>query len=309
MSDYLYDSLIIGGGPAGMTAAIYSARACLKVAIIEKYLPGGKLTKTLSIENYPGFLENNGIELSKKMHKQVLENDVNFINDEVVSLEKQDSHWVVTTTEKKYFSKTVLIATGSKEKILGIPNEVEYYGNGVSYCAVCDGNLYKNQDVIVVGGGNSATEESLYLSKLVKHVHLIHRRTEFRADPIFVQRIKSTENITIHTPFIPLSVEIENEKVIGLKVKNVITNEIKILSGKCVFFYIGLLPVTEFLKNSNVKCDENGFICVDAHMSTNVDGLFAAGDITSKHLRQVVTALNDGAIAAISIKNYINDHQ
>lgn len=304
----IYDCLIIGGGPAGLSAAIYAARACLKVIIIEKESTGGKLNKTLSIENYPGYLKLNGYELGENMFHQVKDLGVKSVWEDVVKLKKNKHVWKVYTKDKKsYKGKSILIATGMKERILNIPNIEEYYGNGVSYCAICDGNLYAGKNVIVVGGGNSAVEESMYLSEIVKKVELVHRRKEFRAEEMTVKKMKKIKNIKVNTPYVPIEVKVDNKKVIGLVVENVESKKRKLIKGDCVFFYVGLIPENYFLKNINIEQDEMGFIKVNENMETSVPGIFAAGDIVHKHLRQVVTAVSDGSMAAISIKHYLEN--
>lgn len=301
--DTIFDLFIIGGGPASLTAAIYATRACLKTAFIEKEYPGGKLNKTQSIENYPGYLENTGADLAEKMLKQALENEVQQFWGEVIDIKKEGKEWRIYTKDTSYISKTVLIASGMKERVLDIPNVKEYYGKGVSYCAICDGNLYKGKDIVVVGGGNSAVEEAIYLSDITSKVNLVHRRNEFRADAVSVKKMKSINNIIVNTPYIPKEVKVENEKVRGLVIKG---EEEKLIEGDCVFFYVGLIPESSFLSSLNLERDEAGFIKVDENMRTSQEGLYAAGDIISKNLRQVVTAISDGATAAIAIKNYLN---
>lgn len=305
----IYDLIILGAGPAGLSAALYSARAGLKVAFIEKDFPGGKLNKTLSIENYPGYTEINGPQLGGYMLKQALDLNVQQIIGNVVDIRQEESNiWTTETSKgKQYKSKTVLITTGMKERVLDIPNVNKYYGKGVSYCAICDGNLYSNKPVVVVGGGNSAVEEALYLADITKGVQLVHRRREYRADYIFVKRMKQNHKIQENIPYMPIEVTVENDKVIGLTIQNNETNERKLVPGDCVFFYVGLIPENYFLNSLNLELDDAGFIKVNEKMETSVKGVFAAGDIIHKELRQVVTAASDGSIAAISIKNYLNN--
>ncbi|AEG72373.1 thioredoxin reductase [Mycoplasma haemofelis Ohio2] len=306
-SDELFDLFIIGGGPASLTAAIYSARACLKTAFIEKDWPGGKLNKTLYIENYPGYLELSGSSLGESMLKQVLDNGVKQYFGTVVDVKKDGEIWKIHSENNQIFkSKSILVASGMRERVLDIPNVKEFYGRGISYCAICDGNLYKGKPVVVVGGGNSAVEESIYLSDITSKVKLVHRRREFRAEAISVKKARDIENIEIYTPYIPVGAEVKDDKVVGLRIRNVETGEESLLEGDCVFFYVGLIPENEFLKSIDIEKDEWGFLKVDESMRTSIPGIYAAGDIISKNLRQVVTATNDGAIAAISIKSYID---
>ncbi|CCE66768.1 NAD(P)/FAD-dependent oxidoreductase [Candidatus Mycoplasma haematominutum] len=301
----LWELIIIGGGPAGATAAIYCARACINVLILEKGLIGGKLNKTLFIDNYPGYLDRNGFKLSENIESQLQDLKVTTLIEEVVSIEAAGKHWTVKTKNNHYNTLAVLITTGMREKKLEIENEVEYYSKGVSYCAICEGNLYTGQEVIVVGGGNSALEESLYLTSIASKLKLVHRRREFRGDEILVRALQARENLDIYTPFKPVKILVEADKVVGLEVENTETGERKKLSSAAVFIFIGLLPEIDFLSNLPLKRDERGFIYVDSEMQTNLPGIFAAGDVIHKDLRQIVTAMNDGAIAAISIKNYL----
>ncbi|AHC39953.1 thioredoxin reductase [Mycoplasma ovis str. Michigan] len=304
----IWDLIIIGAGPAGATAAIYAARACLKVLILEKSIVGGKLNKTLFIDNYPGYLDRNGIQLAENVYSQIKELNIKTSIEEVIELIQNNNIWEVKTSRGNLFkSISVLITTGLREKKLEIENELEYYSKGVSYCAICEGNLYSEEEVVVVGGGNSALEESIYLSAIVSKLKLVHRRREFRGDEILLRDLKEKENVSIHTPYRPVRVLVEGDKVSGLEVEHVETGEKIQLSAKAVFIFIGLLPEVDFLSKLDLKRNKFGFIYVDEHMQTNLKGLFAAGDVIDKELRQIVTAMNDGAIAAISIKNYLKE--
>ncbi|RAO94808.1 thioredoxin-disulfide reductase [Mycoplasma wenyonii] len=304
----IWDLIIIGAGPAGATAAIYAARACLKVLILEKAVVGGKLNKTLLIDNYPGYLDRNGIQLAENIYSQLKDLKIETQIEEVIELTQNQEIWEVKTKSSKIFkSYSVLITTGLREKKLEIENELEYYSKGVSYCAICEGNLYAGEEVVVVGGGNSALEESIYLSAIVSHLKLVHRRREFRGDEILLRELQKKENVTIFTPYRPVRVLVENDRVSGLEVEQVETGEKIQLSSKAVFIFIGLLPETDFLSKLDIKRNSFGFVYVDEQMRTNLRGLFAAGDVIHKDLRQIVTAMNDGSIAAISIKNYLKE--
>lgn len=304
----LFDFLIIGGGPAALTAGIYGTRAGMKCGFIEKAAPGGKMTKTNSIENYPGFETISGIDLALKMMNQAMANGTSYIYGNVIEINQLGVYWIIRTENKKeYYAKTIFIATGMIERVIGIKNEVEYYGKGVSYCAVCDAALYKNQDIGVIGGGNSAVEEAIYLSSVVKNVYIIHRRNEFRADAKIVSNMKKINNIYIYTPYIPIAIETKNNKVCGLTIQDVNTKTKKTISLACVFPYVGLIPVTDFIKHLKIT-DPQGFIVVNESMQTTYPGLYAGGDVIQKKLRQVATAINDGAIAAIAAKDYISNH-
>ncbi|ADX98016.1 NAD(P)/FAD-dependent oxidoreductase [Mycoplasma suis] len=309
MSDRIWDVIIIGSGPAGATAAIYCARSCLNVLILEKALVGGKLTKTLFIDNYPGYLDRSGFQLSDNLLTQLKGLNVEIKTEEVLNIVESQNSWTIETKKSSFKSRAILIATGMRERKLEIENETEYYSKGVSYCAICEGNLYTGEEVIVVGGGNSALEESIYLTAMASNLKLVHRRREFRGEEILVKQLKGKENVEIHTPYKPKKVLVDGDKVCGLLVTHSETGEEKVISGKAVFIFIGLLPETDFLSSLALKRDERGFILVDHEMRTNLKGIFAAGDVINKELRQIVTAMNDGAIAAIAIKNFIKSIQ
>lgn len=308
---YDYDLIIIGAGPAGMTAAIYAQRAQLKTVLIEKGLPGGKMTKTSEVENYPGFDFIDGQELSLKMQQQVEKLKVEIIYDEVVRIDDGVNHAFKTVTlldNKTITAKAVIIATGSIEKKLGVPGEDEYYGKGVSYCAVCDGFLFKDKTVTVVGGGYAAFEEASYLTRLTNKLNLIHRREVFRTDEKTVNKIKNNPNVTMYLNYRVIEVlgDKEQDKVVGLKIENLITKEIKEIKTDALFPYIGSIPISDFVKHLQIT-DEEGYILVDEICQTTIPGIFAVGDVIKKKLRQIVTATNDGAIAAQYIINYIDN--
>ncbi len=290
----IYDSIVIGAGPAGLTAAIYLLRSNLKVALIEEAVPGGQMGNTYKIDNYPGFESVDGFTLATNMYMQAVNLGAEHIADKACEINKTEDGFEVSLTESVIKGKTVIVATGMKNRRLGIPSETKYSGKGVSWCAICDGNFYKGMDVAVLGGGNSALEESLYLSGIVKKVYLIHRREEFRADSLIVNKVKKTPNI---------------ELVLCEEVKELrggeFLEEVELKSGKVIpvsglFEYIGYLPNSELVRKFNVV-DEQGYIMVDESFATSVPGLFAAGDIVSKNVRQIVTAVNDGAIAALAV--------
>lgn len=310
-TNYDYDLIIIGAGPAGMTAAIYAQRANLKTVIIEKALPGGKMTRTSEVENYPGFDFIDGQGLATKMQEQVEKLNVEIIYDEVVKVEDANNHnskIVTLFANKTLTAKAVIIATGTIEKKIGVPGEDEYYGKGVSYCGVCDGFLFKNKTITVVGGGYAACEESLYLTRMTDKLNLVHRREGFRADEKTVARVKNHPSINMHVNYRVIEVlgDKELDKVVGLKLENTETKEIKEIATDALFPYIGSIPISEFVKDLGV-CDEEGYILVDDTCQTTIPGLFAAGDVIRKKLRQIVTATNDGAVAAQYIINYIDN--
>ncbi len=305
--DLQYDVIIVGCGPAGLAAAIYSTRANLKTLILEGETPGGKLTKTYEIDNYPGVDEVSGFELAMKMmnHAQRLGATIGY--DKVVSIEDVgDSKLVNTANGKQYSARGIIVATGTKEKELDLPNAKELIGKGISYCAVCDGAFYRNKDVVVIGGGNSALEEALYLTTLVNKVNIVIRRDVFRADATVVEKVKNNPKINIITKAIPHEIKTSEGKVSGLVVKNVETSQLTEIACSGIFPYIGANPATDFLKDLGVL-NENGYIIVNENMETSVKGIYGAGDCVVKDLRQVVTATNDGAIAANACARYLND--
>jgi len=304
--DKQYDVVIIGGGPAGLTAAIYASRANLSTCIIEAEAPGGKLVKTYEIENYPGIRKLAGYELAMQLMEHGLSFGANMESAKVEKIENVENGKKITLTNgKELFSKTVIIASGTKERELDLPNAKQFTGHGISYCAVCDGAFYRNQTVTVIGGGNSALEEALYLTSMVEKINIVIRRDEFRAEASIQDRINSNPKINIVTNSVPESLVIEDNKVVGLNVKNVKTNEITKLDCTGIFPYIGADPSTDFVDASII--DEKGYLIVDANMATSIEGIYGAGDVIQKNLRQVVTATNDGAIAANSVIKYLQN--
>lgn len=308
---YDYDLVVIGGGPAGMTTAIYAQRANLKTVIIEKYIVGGKMIKTSEIENYPGYDYILGPELSEKMQKQVEKLQVEFVTDEVIKITDSENHKIKTvllSSGDVLIAKGVIIATGSLERKIGVRGEEEYANRGVSYCAVCDGALFKNKIISVVGGGYAACEESLYLTRFTNKVNLIHRRDQFRADDKTFNKVKNNENINLITDHVLLKVlGTDDKKKVGkLEIQNIKTKEISEITTDALFPYIGSDPVTKFVKDLDI-CDSNGYIIVNDKCQTKIPGLYAAGDVIAKNLRQIVTAVNDGAIAAQYLINFIDN--
>jgi len=291
----MLDVVVIGAGPAGMTCALYASRAGASVMILDKGAPGGKMNLTASIENYPG-ADMKGPQLAYAMYEQSMKFGAKMDYKEIVSIEKKDDYFVVKTNKEEIETKNVVLASGTKERLMNIELEEELTGRGVSYCAVCDGPFFKNKDVAVVGGGNSALEESLYLSTIVNKVHLIVRRDVFRADEYFVNKINECENIEVHFLKKPHKIIEENKKVAGLVVEDSQTQELTTINVQGIFPFIGLDPLSELVKSFDVT-NEQCYVLVDENMETTVKGLFAIGDVRDKTLRQVVTATNDGAIA------------
>ena len=304
--DLQYDVIIIGSGPAGLTAAIYATRANLTTAIIEGDTPGGKLTKTYEIENYPGFERISGVDLAMQMmeHGQKFGAVMEF--SPVTEIDDEGEFKLVHLGDGRVLTtRAVIIATGTNERQLDLPRAKEFTGRGISYCAVCDGAFYRNKEVAVIGGGNSALEESLYLTQLVEKVNIIIRRDVFRADATVVDKVRNNPKINIITKSLPQELVIEDNTIKGLVIKNVETGELSTVDCAGIFPYMGADPATGFLKNLNIL-DERGYIVVNKDMETAVPGIYGAGDVTVKDLRQVVTATNDGAIAANACVKYLN---
>ncbi len=295
--------LIIGAGPSGITASIYLKRSGVEPYLVEKSMPGGKVPLTYKIDNYPGFKSINGFDLANEFVNQLNVNGIKIHYEEVKNVKKENDVFKVTTSKGEYEFDAVIIASGTLDSKLNIPGEKEFFAHGVSTCAVCDGNFFKGSPMAIIGGGNSALEESLYLSSLTNKVYLIHRRNEFRGDEEVVNKVKENPNIEILTPYIPL--EIKGDKAVSeLVIQNVETKEIKSLSLKAVFTYVGAKANNSFLEGLNIF-DEKGYIIVNSEMETSIPGLFACGDCIKKSLRQVATAVGDGANAGISASSYL----
>lgn len=292
-----FDTIIIGSGIAGMTAAIYLKRENINVAIIEKEMPGGQMVKTPSIENYPGFDKIDGSTLAMNIYNQVEKLNVPFIFDEVISIEDGEDKLVITK-KNKYKAKTILLATGRIPRKLNLSNEDKLIGRGISYCATCDGAFYKNKDVVVVGGGSSAVTEAIYLTNIAHKVTLLYRGENLRSENVLKERLENIENAEIR-----YNTEIKEIKEENGKVNEVILNNGS-LKVDGIFVFIGYEPNITFLKDINLNID-NGYIVVDNDMKTNIDGIYAAGDSIKKELYQLTTAASEAAIAANSIKKYL----
>ncbi|MDD2230180.1 MAG: thioredoxin-disulfide reductase [Candidatus Cloacimonetes bacterium] len=302
-----YDVIIIGAGPAGLSAAIYSARGGLKTAIFEKALIGGQITVTDEVENYPGFEESlSGYDLTEKMRAQAARFGAVFYDEAITALGLEGLCKIIQTNEKTYRAKSVIICTGAHPRLLNVPGEEPFIGRGVSYCATCDGALYRDKVVAVVGGGDSAIEEGLFLTRFAKKVYVIHRRDSLRAQKIIQER--AFKNPKMEFIWDSVVQEIQGEgKVRELEIFNRKTNQISHLPVDGIFIYVGILPNNELLE-SRIELDSAGFVLTDETMHTNVQGIFAAGDIRHTVLRQVVTATSDGAIAAWSAEKWIIEH-
>ena len=299
----MYDVIIVGGGPAGFTAAIYTARAKLKTLIIERAYFGGQMAITDKMENYPGFDAVSGMELADKMYRQATKFGAEVEMTEVVELELDGDVKKVMTREKTFETKTVILAMGASPKKLGLPNEEKLTGAGISYCATCDGAFFRDKDVAVVGGGDTAAEDALYLSRFCRKVYLIHRRAELRATKILADLVINTPKIT---PVWNSVVEeiIGDSSLEAVKIRNNKTDEVSRLDINGLFIAIGYIPNNELVKGK-IELNEWGYIKTDDKMRTNIPGVFAAGDVREKNLRQVVTAASDGAAAAHSAEQYL----
>ncbi len=302
----IYDVIIVGGGPSGMSAAIYASRARLKTLLIEKAGCGGQIAITDHLENYPGFEEGiNGFELAMKMEKQARTFGCEITYGEASFIETDDAiKKVILSDKKEYFTKTIIIASGANFRKLGVEGEQEFIGKGVSYCATCDGPFFRNKEIAVVGGGDSALQEALYLTKFATKVNLIHRRDQFRAAKILQEKVFAEHKINIIFDSVVEKIS-GNLSVEQITLKNVKNNISSQLAVNGIFVFVGWLPNTKFLNNTAVKLNENGYIVTDDNMNTSVQGVFACGDVRQKILRQVVTAAGDGAIAAISAQHFI----
>lgn len=295
--EHIYDVVIIGGGPAGYTGALYAARAGLDTALVEKMSIGGQMTLTDEIDNYPGFEKGiDGISLGMKMQESAERFGSKTIFDEVTNVCLDGEIKKLTLTGSDIFAKNVIIAVGAEPRRLNIEGEQQFIGSGVHYCAHCDGRFYKDKKVVVIGGGSSAASDALYLSKLAKSVTLIHRRDTLRAEKIYNQPLKNAENISFIWDS-EVCGFIGESKISGVKIKNVKTGELTDIFCDGVFVSIGREPSTKFLKGK-IALDKNGYIIADETTKTSVDGVFAAGDVRTKELRQIVTAVADGAVAA-----------
>jgi thioredoxin reductase (NADPH) len=304
----MYDVIIIGGGPAGLTAGLYNARARLKVVLFERLAPGGQVLTTDWVENYPGFPDGvSGFELMDRMKSQVEKFGLEIRNDEIVRLELSESKKVAHTSAEPLETKTVILACGAAWKKLGIEGEDRLMGKGISFCATCDGPFYRDQEVAVIGGGDTAVEEAIFLTRFVSKVHLVHRRDQLRATKLIQERAMSLEKITFAWDSIPIRILGENG-VEGIELKNLKTGEVSRKDVKGIFVFIGTIPNTQLVKGQ-LKLDNNGFITTDDNMQTSVPGVFAAGDIRSKLFRQISTAVGEGATASYAAEKYIEAAQ
>ena len=295
--DKRFEVVIVGAGPAGMSAAVYASRAGKKTLLLERGAPGGKMVNTYEIENYPGREKVSGADLAADMFGQSGAFGAQYAYGDVKKIVDGTPKKVVLQDGSEILADSVIIATGTKERKMGVPGEEEYAGKGVSYCAVCDGAFFRGKPVAVIGGGNSAVGAAIYLSRFASRVYIVIRRDVFRADAVNVERMKQISSIQPVVRSVPAKVLGKDGKVCGLAVKSVDTGEEAVLDVSAVFPYIGADPATDFLEGSGVRT-ERGYILTDEKMETSVKGIYAAGDVRKKALRQIVTAASDGAVAA-----------
>lgn len=302
-----YDIIIIGAGPAGLSAGLYASRSKLNTLVLEKAVVGGQINTTLEVENYPGS-ENNttGPELVEKMKEQCLNFGANIVLENVIKIEKKNNLFSVTTNKNTYKSKSCILATGSHSRELGIPGEKEFKGMGVSYCATCDGFFYTNKEIAVVGGGDTALKEAIYLTKFAKKVSIIHRRDEFRANRSLVDRAKNNAKIEFILSSEAININ-GKDMVESITIKDKKTNKTYDLKVDGVFMFIGFIPNTNEFKDL-LSLDEKGYVNTNNLLESKTNGLFVAGDVRHKNLRQVITAASDGAICAVQAEEYINDN-
>ena len=299
----LYDVLIIGTGPAGITAGIYAKRANLKVAMFEKDTPGGQLSKYNEIENYTGAKKVAGYELATMMIDHAYELDIEVIYDEVIKVENLGNIKKVITPNATYETKTVIVASGNVPRRLGVENEDALAMNGISWCAICDGPLYKERKLVVIGGGNSAVEEAAYLATLATHVTVVQNLDFLTADPKAQDILRGMPNVDFRFGSVVSKFEMENNTLTGVTIQNN-KGEKETISAEGVFEYVGLIPVTTFIKDLGIT-NQYGYVVANEKMETAVPGIYAAGDVTVKQIRQVITAASDGAIAAQNALKYI----
>lgn len=302
----MYDTIIIGAGPAGMTAALYAARSNLKVALLERGIPGGQMNNTADIENYPGYANISGPELAEKMFEPLENLGVEHLFGLVEKIEDRGGFKEIITEDERFEAKTVIIASGANHRHLGVPGEEDYNSRGVSYCAVCDGAFFRDEDLLVVGGGDSAVEEAIFLTRFAKSVTIVHRRDELRAQKVLQDRAFANEKIRFVWDSVVESIHGDERKVTGVTFKNVKTGETSQAEFGGIFIYVGLDPVSEFAADLGIT-DEAGWILTDHQMKTSVAGIYAVGDVRQKDLRQITTAVGDGATASQEVYKYLTE--
>ena len=301
----IYDIAILGAGPAGISAAIYAARGKMKTIWLDsQFVQGGQIVNTYEVDNYPGLPGISGMDLGEAMGAHAQKLGISPVREKVLSVENTQTEKIIRTKKHEYRAKTLLIACGAGHRTLGIPGEEELSGMGVSYCATCDGAFFKDRTVVVVGGGNMAVEDALFLSGVCKKVYLVHRRQQLRAEQVLQDALLQSEKVEIIWNCVPVEIE-GTEQVTGLRIRNVEDKQESVLKTDGVFIAIGMSPNTEKFR-SIAALDESGYIIAGEEGITQTPGVFAAGDIRTKALRQVVTAVSDGANAVISAQRFLN---
>lgn len=304
----IYDVIIIGAGPAGMTAAVYTSRANLSTLMLERGVPGGQMANTEEVENYPGFDHILGPELSTKMFDHAKKFGAEYAYGDVKEIINGEEYKTIIAGSKEYKARAIIISAGAEYKKIGVPGERELGGRGVSYCAVCDGAFFKQRELVVVGGGDSAVEEGVYLTRFASKVTIVHRRDELRAQKILQDRAFENEKIDFIWNHTIKQINEKDGKVGSVTLVNTVNGEEQEFKADGVFIYIGMLPLTKPFESLGIT-NENGYIETNEKMETKVPGIFAAGDIREKTLRQIVTATGDGSIAAQAAQHYIEELQ
>lgn len=300
-----YDVVVIGAGPGGMTAALYASRANLKVAMLDRGIYGGNMNNTAEVENYPGFESIMGPELGEKMYQTAVNAGVEFVYGNVKKIENAYSSVKTVKTDTEDYEATVIVlATGADNRKLGVPGEEKYSGRGVSYCAVCDGAFFKDEDVAVVGGGDSAISEGLYLANITDNVNVIHRRDQLRAEKVLQDRAFKNDKMDFTWNSEVREIVGDDQKMTGLKVHNKETDQDSVVPAKGVFIYIGNVPNTQEFKDLGIT-DKKGWIITNDDMETSIPGIYAVGDVRNKKLRQITTAVGEGGIAGQNAFEYI----
>ncbi|KWW20803.1 MULTISPECIES: thioredoxin-disulfide reductase [Peribacillus] len=308
MSEKIYDVVIIGAGPAGMTAAVYTSRANLSTLMLERGVPGGQMANTEEVENYPGFDTILGPELSTKMFDHAKKFGAEYAYGDVKEIIDGEEYKTIIAGSKEFKARSIIISSGAEYKKIGVPGEKELGGRGVSYCAVCDGAFFKQKELFVIGGGDSAVEEGVYLTRFASKVTIVHRREELRAQKILQDRAFANEKVDFIWNHTLKEINEEGGKVGGVTLVSTVNGEETKLDADGVFIYIGMLPLTKPFESLNIL-NATGYIETNDRMETRVPGIFAAGDVREKTLRQIVTATGDGSIAAQSAQHYVEELQ
>jgi len=307
MTSLQYDLIIVGAGPAGLTAAIYAGRAAIKPLVLSGAMPGGQIASTNLVENFPGFPEGiNGFDLAMNFQQQAEHFGAEIVMDAATEIDLSSRPFTVQTRSQTYSGRAVILATGAFPRRLGVPGEREFFGKGVSTCATCDGFLYKGKTTVVIGGGDSAIDEGLFLTRFADKVIVVHRRDELRASKQLQERAFAEPKMEFVWDSVATEI-LGDETVSGVRVRNVKTDQQTVLDADGVFVYVGLIPATR-LVTGQVELDPAGYIVTDAHQRTNIAGVFAAGDVQNPEFRQCVVAAGDGATAAIQAERYLSAH-